>query len=436
MAQDHEIAGVTLPVGSRVLVIYGSANRDERKWPDPERFDVRRKVKDHVGFGSGVHMCMGMHLAKLEMLLLLTALARRVRSFEVTGPISFVKNNSIHALANLPVTLHVGAPSISTSEVAVAQSAWQTLVVKQRRDEATDIISLELEPTDGATLAPFTAGSHVDVRLRSGLVRQYSLSNSPAETHRYRLGVLREPASRGGSRAIHEHLQAGQTVEIGRPRNAFALNEDADHTILMAGGIGITPLLAMAHRLRDLGKPFELHYCTRSRDRAAFMSELDTFGDRVHLHFDDGPATQKLEIDTLLASSAVGRHFYACGPRGFMDYVVGAAKRLDWSPSNIHVEHFGAEIDTNGEPFTVVARRSGLTLAVRPGQTIASVLRDAGVAFDMSCQSGVCGTCVTAVIEGTPDHRDLVQTEEEKATNKTITICCSRSKTRSLVLDI
>ncbi len=436
VAEDHEIAGVRLPVGSRVLVIYGSANRDELKWPDPNRFDVRRKVKDHVGFGSGVHMCMGMHLAKLEMLLLLSALARRVRSIEVTGPISFVENNTIHALAKLPVTLHVGAPTISTSEAAAAQSAWRTLVVKQRRDEATDIISLELEPTDGGTLASFTAGSHVDVRLRSGLVRQYSLSNSPAESHRYRLGVLREPASRGGSRAIHQHLQAGQTVEIGRPRNAFALVEGADHTILMAGGIGITPLLAMAHRLRELGRSFELHYCTRSRDRAAFTSELESFGDRVHLHFDDGPAALKLDIDAVIGVPDQGRHLYVCGPRGFMDFVVGAAKRLDWSPSNIHVEHFGAEIDTNGEPFIVVARRSGLTLAVRPGQTIASVLRDAGVALDMSCQSGVCGTCTTAVIEGTPDHRDLVQTEEEKATNKTITICCSRSKTRSLVLDI
>lgn len=436
VAEDHEIGGVTLPAGSRVLVIYGSANRDERKWPDAERFDVRRKVKDHLGFGSGVHMCMGMHLAKLEMLLLLTALARRVRSIEVTGAHSFVKNNTIHALAKLPVTLHAGTPALSMREIAVVQSAWQTLVVKQRRDEASDIISLELEQTDGTLLAPFTAGAHVDVRLRNGLVRQYSLSNNPAERQRYRLGVLREPTSRGGSRAIHEHLQVGQTVEIGRPRNAFTLDERADHTILIAGGIGITPLLAMAHRLGALGKSFELHYCTRSRDRAAFLSELTTFRDRVQMHFDDGPSSQKLDIDKALASAADGSHLYTCGPRGFMDFVVGAAQRLDWLPSNVHVEHFGAEIDTNGEPFTVVARRSGLALTVNPGQTIATVLQSAGVEFDMSCQSGVCGTCVTAVIEGTPDHRDLVQTEEQKAANKTITICCSRSKTRSLVLDI
>lgn len=179
-----------------------------------------------------------------------------------------------------------------------------------------------------------------------------------------------------------------------------------------------------------------MHACARTPSRAAFLDDIRAFGPRARLHFDDGPAEQRLDLDALLGSPGPGSHLYVCGPKGFMDLVTGTARRAGWHARNIHVEHFGAEIDMDGEPFMLVAARSGLQLDVPPGQSMASVLQAAGIAIEMSCQSGVCGTCLTSVLDGTPDHRDLLQTEEEKAANSRVTVCCSRSRTRTLTLDI
>jgi ferredoxin-NADP reductase len=237
---------------------------------------------------------------------------------------------------------------------------------------------------------------------------------------------------------VHASLHVGKVVEIGRPRNNFPLRTDAAHSLLFAGGIGITPILAMAHALHAAGRSFELHYCGRSTARLAFLDELQRFGSRVQVHVDDGPASQHLQlhIDTVLAAPAADRHLYVCGPNGFMDFVTQAAQRLGWSEGTVHVERFGAEVDTDGAPFTVVAARSQVTFEVQPGERIAQKLIEHGVTVRMSCESGVCGTCITRVIEGMPDHRDHVQTASEKASNRNITVCCSRSKTRRLVLDI
>lgn len=437
VTEDSSIAGVPIPQGARVMVMYASANRDERKFADPDRFDVTRDVHDHLGFGSGVHMCMGMHLARLEIVSLLQALARHVATIALDGDPLVAMNNTIRAYASLPVVV-TADPGVAAAKDETAQAPGDTLQVRvaARRDAAQDIVALEFDSADGTPLPPAEPGAHVDLHLPGGLLRQYSLCNRTSGPGRWRVGVLLDPNSRGGSAAVHAGLHPGDVLTIGRPRNHFPLRLDAAHTVLFAGGIGITPILAMANALHAAGRSFELHYCGRSATRLAFVDELAAFGDRVHLHLDDGPEAQRLHIDAVLAAPAPERHLYVCGPNGFMEVVTHAAQRLGWTDETVHLERFGAEVNADGAPFTVVAARSQITFEVLPGERIADKLVAHGIPVRMSCQSGVCGTCVTRVIDGMPDHRDHVQTATEKAANRTITVCCSRSKTRRLVLDL
>lgn len=435
--EDIELAGHVIPKDKRIIVVYASANRDPAKFPNPDKFDVTRDVHDHVGFGQGVHMCMGMHLARREMILLLEALRRRVARFELTGPPRVAMNNTIRAYAHLPVKVHLAAEVLDDApEVAAQTSPWIDAVIAKREVAARDIVSLHLTRADGSALPPYSPGAHIDVEIKSGLIRQYSLTGDPGNPSGYRLGILLDPKSRGGSTAVHNHFSPGHKLRIGPPRNAFPLLDNAAHTVLFAGGIGITPMLSMAYALNAKGASWELHYCGRTPERLAFLEELAQFGDRVHVHIDSGPKDQALDINAVLSGPSGDRHLYVCGPNGFMDFVIEAARNNGWNEDNLHLERFGAEVNTDGAPFTVVARKSGLTFEVKPGETIAGQLRDNGVFVNVSCQSGVCGTCLTRVVEGMPDHRDLVQTDLEKAANDQITVCCSRSKTKRLVLDL
>ena len=455
VAEDSEIAGIRLPKGARVVVIYASANRDERRFVDPDRFDVRRDVHDHLGFGSGVHMCMGMHLARLEIVSLLQSLARHVRRISLAGEPVVAMNNTIRAWASLPVVVErdTDARCEPVQDISSAASKGvtstpagdapagpdgQTLSLRiiERREVAPGIVSLALASADAAPLPAFEAGAHVDVHVRSDLLRQYSLTGDPADRSRYRLGVLLDPTSRGGSAAVHARFVEGTLIDVGRPRNHFRLAPRARHSILFAGGIGITPILAMAYSLRTARRSFELHYCARSASNLAFAGELRQFGASVHFHLDDGAESQRLQVEPVLAQQDPSRHLYVCGPNGFMDFVTAAARQKGWQPECVHLERFGAEVDTDGEPFTVVAHRSGISFEVAPGERIAQRLQAHGINVPMSCQSGVCGTCLTRVIEGMPDHRDSVQTANEKASNERMTVCCSRSKSRRLVLDL
>ncbi|MFM0662919.1 PDR/VanB family oxidoreductase [Paraburkholderia sediminicola] len=310
--------------------------------------------------------------------------------------------------------------------------------IARRLDEAEGIVSLELVSVSGTGLPAFEAGSHVDIHIAPGIIRQYSLCNDPRETHRYLFGILREPQSRGGSSAIHEGFSEGRTLRISQPRNNFKLKENARHSILAGGGIGITPILCMAWRLQTLGASFELHYCARSLERAAFMNTLKAvpFADAVFLHLDDGPDSQRFAVDRYLAKPDPGTQLYTCGPGGFMEYVISGAKRFGWDDGHVHVEYFSASVDTTGAAFTVRAARSGLSLTIPADKTIAEVLLANHVEVPLSCEQGVCGTCLTRVLEGLPDHRDGYQTDEEKAANNQMTLCCSRARTAVIVLDI
>jgi len=311
--------------------------------------------------------------------------------------------------------------------------------VATRRQEATDIASFELVAESGGPLPAFAAGAHIDVHVRDGLVRQYSLCNDPAETHRYLIAVLHEPASRGGSKAMHASVQAGDVLTIGEPRNHFPLAA-GDRHLLLAGGIGVTPILCMAQRLATTGAAFEMHVCTRSADRTAFRERIaqSSFAAQVRFHHDDGPASQKLDIPGRLARPQAGEHLYVCGPKGFMDAVLSAARASGWPETQLHYEFFAGQAVQSGgdQPFELELARTGRVVCVREDQTALQALLDAGVEIESSCEQGVCGTCATRVLAGVPDHKDLYFTQEEQAANDQFTPCCSRARTARLVLDL
>lgn len=312
--------------------------------------------------------------------------------------------------------------------------------VASRRHEAQGICSFELVDVAGGVLPAFSAGAHIDVHLPGGMVRPYSLFNSPRERGRYMICVLNEPASRGGSRAMHEQVAEGGLLRIGAPRNLFALVPEAPHSLLVAGGIGITPILGMAEQLAAAGASFDLHYAVRSRGRAALLPRIEAsaFGERLQLHCDDGPEAQRLDVARLLTDAPAGTHLYFCGPAGFMQAVRDAAEAQGWPAQRVHSESFspvvaGGDADA---PFEIVLARSGRAVTVARDCSATQALAAAGIEVPTSCEQGVCGTCLVRVLEGTPDHRDLYLTPAEQARNDQFTPCCSRALTSRLVLDL
>lgn len=312
--------------------------------------------------------------------------------------------------------------------------------VARKLVEAVDICTFELVSADAGRLPPFSAGSHLDVHLPGGLTRQYSLCNAPAESDRYLIGVLKDPVSRGGSRSMHEQIREGDLIEVSFPKNHFALDHGANKSLLLAGGIGVTPILCMAEHLAAVAEEFEMHYCTRSRERTAFYERIkrSTFAGNVWFHFDDGERHQKLDIAALLETPRRGTHLYVCGPKGFIDVVLSTARAGGWSEGQIHYEFFGAEpIKSDADDsFEVELASSGKVVVVQKNKTVVQALAEAGVNIPTACEQGVCGTCMTRVLEGEPDHRDVYFTPAEQAANDQFLPCCSRARSMRLVLDL
>jgi len=310
--------------------------------------------------------------------------------------------------------------------------------ILKRETQARDIIVLDLVASNGSALPPFEAGAHIDVEIEPGLTRQYSLCSDPANLGQYRIGVLKDPNSRGGSVKLHEVFEEGRTIQIGEPRNLFPLDETAPESILIGGGIGITPMIAMAYRLHAEDKPFTLHYCAREQATAAFLEDLANapFADKVHLHFDSGEGTACFNAASDLSDPATGAHVYTCGPAGFMSYMHGLAEARGYAREALHQEFFSVEVDSTGDSFEVELAQSGQTVTVAEGQSIVEALAGIGVTIEVSCEQGICGTCLCDVLEGEPDHRDSFLTDEEKADGDQIMLCCSRAKSSKLVLDL
>jgi len=307
--------------------------------------------------------------------------------------------------------------------------------VQAMRFEANGIVSVELVSPQGAELPAFAAGAHIDLHLPNGVVRSYSLWNSPQERHRYVIGVLHDKNSRGGSRYVHEQLRVGATITIGAPRNNFALDETAAHTVLIAGGIGITPIYGMLNELRRLGRSVELLYCARSRAEAAFVERL-LGSEGVQTHFDD-EAGSPPDLRAYLGGKSGSAHFYCCGPTPMLNAFERTCEALGLP--NVHIERFApAEpvVAKQGSEYECHLARSQKMVLVPTGKSLLDALLEAGVDVDHSCREGVCGSCETRVVDGVPDHRDGVLTKAERESGKTMMVCVSGCKGRRLVLDL
>lgn len=302
--------------------------------------------------------------------------------------------------------------------------------------EGIKVFRLESEGTE--KLPGFTPGAHIDVEIREGLVRQYSLCGSCDGPDSYLIAVKEAEDSRGGSTLLHAGVTAGGTLRIGSPRNHFALSESDRRSILIAGGIGVTPMVSMARHLRARKADFELHYFARSEAHVAFLDTLTSIGGTVfHLGLDADEVSGRLR--EILGQERDGAGVYVCGPPPLIDLVTTLAASLGWPPDAIKYERFsatGATAQDAGGEFVVELARSGKTCVVPADKTIVQALESVGTYIDTSCEEGVCGTCIVDVLAGVPDHRDEVLSPADKASNHKIVTCVSRCKSGKLVLDI
>lgn len=328
------------------------------------------------------------------------------------------------------------SPVSVTDEPAASRAARQWFEVRLVgiRYAARDTNLFDFERIDGRALPEATPGAHITIALPNGLERQYSLVLCGERSQRYTVGVKLDPASRGGSRYMHESLRVGSELCVSGPLNNFPLSPDPAPAVFIAGGIGITPIYSMVHERIRRRLPWSLHYACRSRADAAFLQELGRYRE-VHLHFDEEQAGRVLDIAAIVAAQPREAHLYCCGPAPMLaafEAVTGGRP-----PERVHVEYFTArhEAATEGG-FVVELARSGREFLVPPGRTILQVLREAGIDVPSSCEEGVCSACETRVISGVPDHRDSVLSPDERAANRTMMICCSGCKGDRLVLDL
>jgi vanillate O-demethylase ferredoxin subunit len=312
-----------------------------------------------------------------------------------------------------------------------------TMRVQAMRYEAEGVLSVELAATDGSELLPVEAGAHVDLFLPNGITRSYSLIVPRSSSRAYVVGVLLDRNSRGGSRYVHEQLRVGQTIPVSRPRNHFRVDERAARTVLLAGGIGITPIYSMYARLLELGRPVSLLYSVRSRRQAAFAHDIERHGLPIDWHIDEdagGPP----DLRAYLARFDADAHFYCCGPTAMIDSFESLCEELGFP--NVHIERFAPRLDQGAAPtgsaYELVLKRSNRILRVEAGQSLISVLQANRVDVPFNCQEGVCGSCETRVIDGEVDHRDSVLSKAERARNKSMMVCVSGCKGSRLTLDL
>jgi cytochrome P450/ferredoxin-NADP reductase len=448
---DTTINGVAVPAGAKLLIVNSSANHDERHFPDPDEVDVRRdNASDHLTFGYGSHQCMGKNLARMEIQVFLEEFTKRIPHMRLVPgqEFTYLPNTSFRGPDHLWVEWDPAAnpertaPEIlaRTQPIRIGEPSKRTLsrvlTVRTITREAAEVVRLTLADASGRPLPRWTPGSHID--LECGEVsRQYSLCGSPDRTDVYEIAVLNEPNSRGGSRFVHERLAVGDTVLVRGPRNHFRIDPDARRYILIAGGIGITPILAMADRLKADGRRYEIHYAGRALATMAFVDRLRAdHGERVTFYPADRGA--RLPLAQLLAVPTDGTQVYSCGPQRLLEALQEAVAH--WPDEALHVEHFSSsrrQLDpTTEHGFDVVLQDSGLTVRVAPDQTVLQALRAANIDVESDCEEGLCGACEIPVLAGAVDHRDLVLSKAERAENKLMMSCCSRACTDRLVVQL
>ena len=336
----------------------------------------------------------------------------------------------------VPVLQQVPLHLATVPEAPTGRRAALRVQVSRKWETAAGVAAFDLAPVEGV-LPTFQPGAHIDVHLPNGLVRQYSITNGPGESACYRIGVKLEPDSSGGSSCLHETVREGDVLAVSEPRNNFPLRRDSVRTILVAGGIGITPLLSMAQALDRMGLDFELHCFAQSTEHMAFGEVVDGLGQAVVRHLGLSPDGTVAEIQRLVAEPAPHTHLYVCGPGPMLEAVRTEAAAAGWPDETVHFEYFKNtnEID-DSSTFEVALARSALTVTVPSGSTILEVLREHGVLLPSSCEQGACGTCVATVLEGEPDHQDVYLNDSDRRAGDRIMTCVSRASSDRLVLDL
>jgi cytochrome P450/ferredoxin-NADP reductase len=459
--REVELAGVTVPVGCWIAPILASANHDEAVFENPDLFDIRRKIPRLMAFGSGNHQCIGQPLARLEAQLAFEEWFSRVSSFAANGepvphpalsnrgfdnlPVRFKRRQAKVVTAALPIESAVS--QVATAEKLAAMSDRElgldkrpTMIVKVQwvRDASSTVKLFKLIHPTGGLLPRFTAGSHIVIHMRdAGKVyrNSYSLLNAGiGERLTYFIAVQLARESKGGSKYLHERVERGTELTVSVPANYFPPAEHAAKHLLIAGGIGITPLIAHRFYLKQRGEPIELHYAFRNGETAAFDDELGFENDPT-THLYDESLGQRLDIPALIRRQPMGTHLYTCGPEGFMDAAIEAAEALGWPEETIHVERFGAGPRKGDLPFEVLCKCSGKMIEVGADEMLIDSLERAGYEIPFACRAGSCGSCETRVLDGEVIHRDSVLTTAERAEGKKMMVCVSRGK-GTLTLDI
>ncbi|MDR7303651.1 cytochrome P450/oxidoreductase [Haloactinomyces albus] len=452
---DTEVGGVPIAEGAKLLIVQATANRDPRHFEDAERFDPRREsAGEHLTFGYGAHQCMGKNLARMELQIFLQELTTRLPHLElVEQDFQYVPNTSFRGPEHLrvrwdparnperhdPQVLNVRHPVTIGEPSKHAISRAMTVTHVERVAER--VVRIRLEEPDGKPLPAWTSGAHIDVDCVDGdevLTRQFSLCGPAEDHHAYEIGVLLETDSRGGSRWVHENAVEGATFHVRGPRNHFRLDADAERLVLVAGGIGITPVLAHADRAKSMGLDYEIHYAGRAAEHMAFLDRLRSdHGDRLHTYA--SAEGHRLDLARVLADVRAGTQVYACGP----DRMVQALEELaeSWpEPGALHVEHFssalGALDPSIEHAFDVVLSDSGLTLRVPPDKTVLHTLREHNIDIQSDCEEGLCGSCEAPVLAGDVDHRDVVLGRGDRAAHSRMMTCCSRAHGDRLVLQL
>lgn len=310
--------------------------------------------------------------------------------------------------------------------------------VIEKTQETADIVLFRLARIDRSALPTFSPGAHIDIQLPDGLIRQYSLCNSPLEPFYYEIGVFNDPNSRGGSIALHQSVTVGDSISISDPRNLFALEPNANHHLLIAAGIGVTPLLCMAEYLAKFDDSFKLYYCAKSPSQAAFKTRIEQAQYTDQVTFQYSQTQGRLDIKNALAGHSVNTHLYVCGPNSFMDAVLDTARAEGWQESLLHREYFSAVTGSVADDcaFEIQIASSGEVIHISAEQSALTALLDKGIDIPFACEEGVCGSCATGLLEGAPQHRDVFMTPEEHATNAEFAPCCSRANGTRLVLDL
>lgn len=432
------LAGVDLPAGAVLAGVISSANRDERHWDNPDEFDINRTDFQHLAFNAGAHACVGASLARTEARLAIERLVDRFPDTELLGP---VVSHGWEFRGPVSVPVRLGRRARTGLASPTPARGGRDMRVAEVKALASDVRLVTLEPVDGLPLPAVEPGAHVDVTISaSGATneRQYSLTGDTLRTDRWQIAVRRQDAGRGGSIWIHEHVEAGDILRIGTPRNNFRL-VDAPGYVFIAGGIGITPILPMLHSARRSGRPWRLHYIARSLDAMPFRDQLTG----AETTFWATGAVGRPDLDTLVTDVPHGSAVYCCGPGSLIEQIESrhSSGAGPWSHLALRVERFaprpsasrGSEADF---AFDVELQRTGGTVHVARDCTVLDALQAANVLVPSTCREGTCGSCETTVLAGDIDHRDSVLGPAERTRNDAMMVCVSRARSPRLVLDL